>query len=531
MMAADSKPKMLVQNPDDLSIESLAPEQWKRRKQIHCRELLDYIYKEITLKNLEKSYDRLTKKLLLAYITLYKNANKGQLTDNIILIYLTNSLKQLDPDFEAQLNSHKYVNVTKKVWPLIEQYGTNNDFHQIIRLWKHYQNSTPELFKGLDKEYFLDNWDETSAGIIGSIDKLAPGNEKLTELQKKFEKPDLIAKGKLRHDPVGLKKEAMKVQSDVMKTINDIYLRNLDNYKHICDENDMQQVLLTLNECAPRVNFARPNMEGVLQLNRIAEGLSRRDLGKSFSPPKILSFGDLEIKEYKYPVNPKGEYCTRNPEIVDTIVIHHTATSTTTTPTEINQLHMDRSTRNEQWHMIGYHYLIHGRYEGANFGPEEISISRGRPENMVGAHAGGHISKYSAEQRDVLEAATLSCGLDGQNFKDIPIKDTMDRNKKINGNYGTIGIAVVGNYKPSYYFKVDDVVTRINEGGHRAANPSEEVLRKLSKLMCDIQKRNPRVKNFKPHQFYKMTECPGRIKKFFDKIKFYTKELGCEFSY
>jgi N-acetyl-anhydromuramyl-L-alanine amidase AmpD len=60
----------------------------------------------------------------------------------------------------------------------------------------------------------------------------------------------------------------------------------------------------------------------------------------------------------------------QNPEEIDKIVIHHSASALTTTAKEIKQWHLDRG-----WKNIGYHYVI--EFNGA--------VRAGRPLTVVPA--------------------------------------------------------------------------------------------------------------------------------------------------
>jgi hypothetical protein len=82
--------------------------------------------------------------------------------------------------------------------------------------------------------------------------------------------------------------------------------------------------------------------------------------------------------EYDAVQNPGGwfEYGTPLPQILNTIVVHHSALPLSDGPLEIQQKHMDF----KGYADIGYHYLI----------DEDGNIYEGRSLNVRGAHTGGY---------------------------------------------------------------------------------------------------------------------------------------------
>lgn len=76
--------------------------------------------------------------------------------------------------------------------------------------------------------------------------------------------------------------------------------------------------------------------------------------------------------------NPEGLYVYQEPlpQVLNTIVVHHTARPLTDGPPEIQRLHMDQ----KGYADIGYHFII----------DENGQIYEGRSINVRGAHTGGH---------------------------------------------------------------------------------------------------------------------------------------------
>lgn len=87
------------------------------------------------------------------------------------------------------------------------------------------------------------------------------------------------------------------------------------------------------------------------------------------------------------------------------IVIHHAASAGDVSAATIHRWHLDR-----KWLGCGYHYII--RFDG--------TIERGRPENVVGAHAGptangdsigicltGHLTKHDPTEAQIVALTEL----------------------------------------------------------------------------------------------------------------------------
>ncbi len=82
--------------------------------------------------------------------------------------------------------------------------------------------------------------------------------------------------------------------------------------------------------------------------------------------------------------------------MVDTAVVHHSASDNKETPQDINdtQVVMHENERNsagepDPWYMIAYNYVIKSPYENE---AGETKVYRGRPDKMKGAHAGAYVN-------------------------------------------------------------------------------------------------------------------------------------------
>jgi hypothetical protein len=226
----------------------------------------------------------------------------------------------------------------------------------------------------------------------------------------------------------------------------------------------------------------------------------------------------IEVEHVNYPTNPKATYCKRPEEMVDTIVIHHTAGFESKSPLDINRLHMNQGSAADPWYMAAYTYFVNASYSGNT--NVRLRVTEGRPLNIVGAHAGSNIFVPMNEtQRKIWNSGAITCGRD-DHFSPSP---SLVRNGRIKANVTTIGIAVIGNYSP---------FSRSNPTGYnprRPRYPTQQTLDMLGKISCQLQKKYPNMKEIKWHSYYHPTECPGTIKNYINQIKTIARRLGCEF--
>ncbi len=241
--------------------------------------------------------------------------------------------------------------------------------------------------------------------------------------------------------------------------------------------------------------------------------------------------GDLiEVQKVSYIRNKQASFCTRPVEMVDTIVIHHSETPSTSTPQDINAYHLNRGSAADPWYMIAYSFVINSPYEG-----ETTPIPRaseGRPFEIVGAHAGTNIFiPMDSVQKDLWAKKKILCGKENQ----IPKYDsTLVKNKKIKANVTTIGVVINGNYSP---YILDSGALNLN--GWRIGNPrfpTPDTIDMVARLSCQLQKKYPRIKKMTYHRYYHDTSCPGTFHDEKDPKKDYmininqkAKEYGCDF--
>lgn len=243
---------------------------------------------------------------------------------------------------------------------------------------------------------------------------------------------------------------------------------------------------------------------------------------QSFTQPVVpewpIEYVDIEKVNYKR--NSHASFCKRPVEVVDTIVLHHSETPSTDTPERINQLHLARGTANDPWYMIAYSYTINSPYPGS--ATPRKRVTEGRPLDIVGAHAGSNVFVPMDDfQKKLWDEGKITCGKENTDFKVDP---TLVKDGKIKANVTTIGLVVIGNYAP---------FSKTNPNGYSKNNPrypTKATQEEIARLSCQLQKKYPRMKNIKWHNYYHATSCPGTIKQYIGQIKALARKYGCEFN-
>lgn len=523
----------------------------KQKTEQVCIELLDWLYKDLTLQNLDKSLERLKTKLFMGMLTTLNNNKVGYMKSRPKLLKLWKSLKKLDPEFEQYLN--KNAPFTRYRFWRNRNYNKIKtvNFFDIVKQWKDLQSKNPEYFYGLEKEYLLDDWDLHTADLIENISDVKYENtaikENITEISLALKDASNNINKKLISDDtlLTLKSKIDNAQQEIYKNATDLYLDYLKDYGHVCDSKllaNLDKTPLVNELCSFENANHRPDVTNLLI--SLADVITLKEMN-TIDRPSIPEKKDvlvennededqseensLDIVELDYDVNPnpKAYYCTRDPNVIDTITIHHTGEPKETTPEQINTAHIARSTDGDPWFMIGYNYLIS---ETAHGGTEQNpAIIQGRAPEVRGAHAGGYTRVLSDERKKELSKYDIKCGRDEtwtQKNMSTEFKDN-----KISGNITTIGVAILGNYETSYSISAGGVVILKNaKGGKKITYPSEYVLRKTADLACHLQKKYPNIKRIVPHRYFKATNCPGSIINRLQVITNYANELGCNFN-
>ena len=153
----------------------------------------------------------------------------------------------------------------------------------------------------------------------------------------------------------------------------------------------------------------------------------------------------------------------------------------------------------------------------------DAEVFEGRPLDLVGAHAGsGVFVPMDVEQKRMWDEGQILCGKEGGEFKLDPAQ--LNSMGNIKANVTTLGIVVIGNYAP---------FGRDNPNGYRtgkARNPTAKLQDMLARTSCQLQKKHPRIKYIRWHNYYHSTTCPGNIKNFVSQIRTIAKGYGCEFN-
>lgn len=228
----------------------------------------------------------------------------------------------------------------------------------------------------------------------------------------------------------------------------------------------------------------------------------------------------IKVEKPNYPRNKKASFCKRPIDMIDTIVVHHTESPTTSTALEINRMHLGRGSAADPWYMVAYSYLINSPYSGQTK-PLPL-VSEGRPLDIVGAHAGTRaFVEMDEEQSKYWQDGKIVCGKEDGDFEVDPNQIS---NGLIKANVTTIGIVLMGNYAP---------FSRDNVGGYRRSKPlypTTSTLDMIARLSCQLQKKHPRMKKLRWHNFYNQTTCPGTVEEFIPQIIDMAKGYGCNFN-
>lgn len=231
-------------------------------------------------------------------------------------------------------------------------------------------------------------------------------------------------------------------------------------------------------------------------------------------------FDYIKIEKPDYRRNDKATYCTRPIEMLDTIVLHHSASPSTSTPQEINNYHVNRTSDGDPWYMIGYSYTISSPYKGQKL--PKPKVSEARPIEIAGSHAGSEaFVPMTEEQKKMWDDGKVLCGKTGGTFE-VDQKLVMDG--KIKANVTSLGVVVLGNYAP---------FSKWNPSGYAPGKPrypTKETLDMAARLSCQIQKKYPNITKLHWHSMYRSTDCPGTLKQNVEDIKKIAKGLGCNFN-
>lgn len=227
----------------------------------------------------------------------------------------------------------------------------------------------------------------------------------------------------------------------------------------------------------------------------------------------------IKVEKVEYKRNANAEFCKRPTEMVDTIVIHHSETTSLDTALDINRYHLDRGTATDPWLMIAYGFVINSPYAGGRIPLPKVT--EGRPMDIVSASQGSNAwVTLTEDQKKLWDDGKITCGKEGGTWAK---KDALVVNGKIKANVTTVGLVVNGNYT---------LKSAKNPNGYvkgKTRNPTKDTQLMIAKLACQLQRQYPTIKYIKWHSYYHATSCPGTIKNFIGNIKTLAKQYSCDF--
>jgi hypothetical protein len=547
-----------------------------------CKQLLEWIYKELTLKNFDKSVERTNKKLLASMLITLKNNKSIKLQNHPNLLVLWKSMKELDPKFEKFLKKNKpyrkFTNrgfFTQMFGGLILDDVDSVNYFDAIESWSNLQTTNPEYFKGLPTELKLDKWDLVTAKLIEDAGKVKYENndkvnvlKEITSLSNRLKRLAIDHSELIALDNVGIhdiKKSLDYIQKNIVNKIKKISKDNKGEFSKVCNEKDFETIInqspenyvcpieitssnsLTLiqNKLVKLANVI-PNID---QLNLVykpevpvlASEVDNTEAGTS-AVDKLCPV-EIDYMKVKKP-SPNATYNMRSNSMVDTVVIHHTGTATKlkTSAEVIHRGHIDRTTDNDAWYMVGYNYLISLGGNGATI--KKPAIIKGRDSNFRGAHAGGNTLPLPIKEIEKLMNTYqfYNCKqiLDDE-YSSFPIKQVqkknicedgvenrsssydyncgalasniaaLSKNGAISGNMTSIGVAIIGNFA-KHSGKSFMGKKLYNSKTLNVSQVKTTLIPKLVKLITALKKDYPGIKRIVPHSYFNNSECPGTVR-------------------
>lgn len=547
-----------------------------------CRELLSYIYKDVTLKNMANSLERLNQKMLVAFLSAIKNGKSAQLSpsEKAKLKSLLKSLEKVDPDLKHFLQEES-ANATASL--ALDSNAKKKLYPRMIKEWMALQKAKPELFKDLNKQHKIDEWDiRTSELLQGYSDyKISDPllSSHIAELANQYSENlqnlyDIPSSGALGATPLpsygvslSLNKTQLKIES-LERAFNSsaqkIFWASLDDFKDACALGDLNAFMEENNLSCPYRSPDAANLELDEMFDSMANIISS-DFMEESSPDFVKTARSkpnyIDVVPYQFQnINYDGNFCERTPALAETVVIHHSATSSKETPQELHDLQVvtherdrDSAGNPDPWYMIAYNYLITAPYQGSAK-ESEVVVYQGRSDQMKGAHAGASININQLDQgtQELLETEEIKCGwnrdqdpahsIDEVSSRSMDQMRNQIRQGYISANITSVGVLVVGNYAP-------DIIGRsANPGGYPANGPvrypSEELLRSSAKLICKMRSENyPNLRKITDHNYIKIKKaiadgtreygscCPGTVYKRMDRLLALTKEECPEYNF
>lgn len=546
--------------------------------QNNCEDVLNWIIKDLTVQNLDKSVERMNKKMALAYFYAHDNSEDlyVSLASNPQLLSLFESMKRIDRDFEMYLDKNRpYKRYNKWSWlPWVGVSTNNYSYKTIVKQWKSLQESNPRLFNDMPDEYKLDDWDIATGDIL---DKVNASNLSNPETRNRFQSlaenynnryQDLInnTKTSISRQMSSLKRDIDNVHEQMDDLIKNIYSENLTEFEEICPQEQFNALFNNDIYICPIAGTQNNNLtkDLTLKLRDLSQIVNPDFINNIVEPvvpeQPVVTSPNLTVEEYDYDnINYDGSYCERDNNMVDTAVIHHTATSNMFTPQDVHNTQVaahendvDPFGNPDPWYMIAYNYAITADYSGDN-----VNVYEGRPTNLRGAHAGGHVNIDQLDEsvREIARNHQIKCGYnDDQDPEHIIDRRDSRAERKFNrersegfisANMTSIGVSVIGNYMPDMIKKRNGGYSSNPSGYPRNQGvryPNDNALKKVGELICKLKREeHPNLRKITDHNFIKIkkaladgtsprgTCCPGTVYYRMQKIKDFAME-ACGFS-
>lgn len=544
-----------------------------------CQDVLSWIYKDLTVKNLEKSIERTKKKLVAGIIVTLKNNQLKSLDSQPQLAELWLSMNKLDPNFEKYLKKNKPYrkfmdyNFFDRIFGRANPNETEiHNFFNLIKMWKDLQKNQPQYFKGLDDNLKLDDWDLATSDIVDKVGTLTYENStvlnnirKISQDLKSFApNPQKIFQGKNK----SLKKissDIDNIQESILESIVEVFTNNFDEYKDYCSQEDFFKMLndsISAEFCPIEMPSTTPSLSIRKNLRLIANVLKKHDLNSTFRPEKPILVPEVTtpdptvsnvntlcpVKIDYSRVKKSSKYTTfntRGSDLVDTIIIHHTGDETNLS-TDAELIH---KTHVNKWHMVAYNYFISFGGNGATI--DKPRIIQGRDPSYQGAHAGGQtlplapsiLNKFIDQSqefncREVLdEEQSMTSKVNTKTIceettDELPslakkkalkcasnssIIADIDSDGTANGNLTSIGIALLGNFATEHRTTFFGEDLYASKKVH-ISKVKDQAIEKLVSLINALKADYPNLKKIVPHSYYRPTRCPGSVKEIMSEV-------------
>lgn len=552
-----------------------------------CQEMLNWIYKEFTLENLDTSYERLMNKVLLglAHVDKKTKSKRSIFNGSPELATLMNAIKSSDSKLSQAMGKNWSVWWQNLVFNPHNLNGS--EFYKIVKEWKKFQDNNPKYFNDLAPEYKLDKWDMMTTEITVQTISLNKADSQykdaIEKLGKKIRKAKQNLLEKRNFNLSSLKKEADHVGQKLSDFFQKHYFDTLNNFKNLCSEDELEHLRnieqyvcpIPDRQAAPVINL--DNIVDILLKHRetYPAPLPNLTIAKKPKIKALIQDPSIYIHEKDYETNeadPKTTFCKRDPNLATMIVLHHTVHNIP--PEGVNAMHLNKGEPDDPWLMIGYNYLVENgdavwRQNYQTNDPPKVY--QGRPDAIQGSHAGAKTPPLSKEDIAFYSDKFVECGNnhEGKGFTKKPVLDLLDEHGGISGNFASLSVAVLGNYTPTMllppvgganlpiniraapnfsksllqklnpeFMDIESFSDQINNphkaSAHEKVTP--EVLQTVAKLSCDLQKKYPNLRKIAPHNYLKdgrngrgHTQCPGDLVNHLGTLQKMISELGCKF--